>query len=1154
MFDLQHFSERPQSARTCQRHQRVERVLPLLKAVMADNAVYVDTRQGPARIWPPPGAEYVSPAARKQAQDGFKLLASAARTAREDAAWAHAERDAMYDQLMERRSRYQYSRKVEQRPQDDDVVWGHSRVRRRRGFEPPPLERGAWREWSERRRCVTVSRSWSNWDSAPHKRVTDLGTPHDHAHLHLVPVCSLPDEDDDPSFGLRLAVPSGLDGLRAAADAATTAAWENSARLAHDGQRAGAVLSGLLSSLTRVQPGGAPGVQARPWRHSGPGGEDNAADNSRAPHRRSLARRGPQREQRRNESSGPGVVPGLFMGAALGAVAVAIFTVLFNRRCVAAPTAPVIEPVVEAEAVASAATASAPAPAPVTNTPRLGGPGSRGPSPARERLAATASRTRTLASSASPMRERPTAVTPEPVLVAPRVEDILPPVVVAPPPPQQPAPVAPRSTGRDALSALRIRAAAEATKARQGSYVRQRTPRVSSNSTDGGQADRTPRASSENDFMLQARLAEAELKRQADTAAAATAARKLAEDQARARLGSIMNGSGQSSSGRFSAMSSHHAGEILLRVFHAMAPGQRWAALEMMTPAQGAAVVERMSVDECVDTLVHLAPPAAEAVLAAMASTTKASQVSDLLVQRLADAAKTTVAPPAEEARLTHMPVLPTRHAGGYTVPEPLPLTPLRAAALVVEDPEDAVPVPSSAASSRAPSPTPVPVPVPVNTAAKAEAQKVEQSMPVGKPISLAAVTRAAEESRARAKALAAVKATKVASAGVSVARAKVTAAPVAAATVSRPIPSTPVMASASPRASGHDAQDAAPATLETRGSGSGGGPPPTVGSPTRTSPFSASGSIRRRSSGPSAPPALPAILPPFSAELASSNPRVAAAVLSAMRPSAAAQSLAMIAQDSAGTVLSYMALENAAPVLRALQPQLAADVLSGRTARAQAVALEAMGAPDAARVLAVLAAQESQRASALLAEVSEGACRSMLEALPASALTDVVAHLFVSDEMPAPAAAGSSRAPSRADSGSYDLETATAAAAAEHADIAAVLAKTRADADHAASLAADAARLATQQRDASLLAAARVRAAKTAAEDEEARLAAEQEIINARKQALMPFKKAEDANANADSSAENGSGASSDAATGSGRSWLRERMRRQFSSTAQSE
>ena len=156
MFNLKPFRERAKSAVHVPTSSACGALVGPARTVMADNVVYVDTRQGPARIWPPPGAEYVSPAARKQAQDGFKLLASAARTAREDAAWAHAEREAMYDQLMERRSRYQYSRRVEQRQRTDDMVWGHSRERRRRGFEPPPLERGAWREWSERRRCVTL--------------------------------------------------------------------------------------------------------------------------------------------------------------------------------------------------------------------------------------------------------------------------------------------------------------------------------------------------------------------------------------------------------------------------------------------------------------------------------------------------------------------------------------------------------------------------------------------------------------------------------------------------------------------------------------------------------------------------------------------------------------------------------------------------------------------------------------------------------------------------------------------------------------------------------------------------------------------------------------------------------------------------------------
>ena len=1076
----------------------------------------------------------------------------------------------------------------------------------RHGFEPPPLERGAWREWSERARCELGSRGGLQLG----KRVLLLKPPQSQLTRRVTFLLShsLPD-DDEISDGLRgLALPSALDSLRRAADAATRAALEGGARLASDGQHAGSVLSTMLEALTQPSQEGPPRLQARPWRHEGERGEPP----SRPLHRRSLLRNGPQ-EARSQERRPGGVVPGVLLGAALGAVAVAVFTVLFNRNKRAAPASqPAAKPV---EAEAAPAPVAVPAPTPV-RTPSAAG--SRGPSPARQRLAAAAAEkastlARPRAVTPSPAPERPVVaadpvvvVTPPPpveppavappppppplveppaveppppvvaeVLVAPRVEDLvesiapvvpeppvevqIPAIVVVPPPPPVPvpepepakeapaeAPAPRRSTGRDVLSALRIRAAAEATQQRNAILARSGvSPRVSSSSASAA----SPRG--DKDYVLEARLAEAELKRQADIAVAAAEARRMAEEHARARLAMLASpaqGTAPPALPSLAPLSSHeHAAEILLRVFHSMAPSQRWAALEMMTPAQGAATMDSMDVAECADSLQHVAPASADALLRALQPQSKAAAVAQLLEQRRMAALSAPIAAPP-----THMPLLPVRrerpqpkhsasgvhfstasvspvvtpsHVGVRTsAPEPLPLSPLNVATVDAEDPEDVVPVPS-APTSRAPSPTPMqpvapPPPPPQETAAPKPAPMVRPTV-----ASLAAATKAAQESNARAKALAAVRATKAAAVGE---RPRGTAAGGATASASRPIPSTPVM-SASPRSSDEATNSAAafaPA-VEVPEPSPGAAPltSPVRLAPARRSALGDSSFGLRRSSGSAAPassPAAPmqAILPPFTVELCLQNPRVAAAALAAMRPGGAASAVSVVPPDTAGVVMSYMPLETAALVLRVMQPRAAADVLAGRTMRAQAVALEAMGATDAARVLdAIVTTDSAQRASSILAEVSDAACRSILEALPTAALTEVVAAL----PMPgAGSAAGgsnhSSRAPSPSPGQPFDFAAAAATAKADQAASAAVLAMLKVDADAASSLAADAARL------------------KAA---EQQRLAAEQEIIAARQQALADQKRAEEQAAAAL--------ANSETAPSAGRSLIRERMKKQF-------
>jgi hypothetical protein len=102
-------------------------------------SVWVDNADGSrSQVWPPPSGGASSGASRDAAR-GLSLIARAARTAREEAEAAEAAR--------QRRQREAYQREAYSR----EVYQDRSRSR---AWEPPPLERGAWRRWTERVRCA----------------------------------------------------------------------------------------------------------------------------------------------------------------------------------------------------------------------------------------------------------------------------------------------------------------------------------------------------------------------------------------------------------------------------------------------------------------------------------------------------------------------------------------------------------------------------------------------------------------------------------------------------------------------------------------------------------------------------------------------------------------------------------------------------------------------------------------------------------------------------------------------------------------------------------------------------------------------------------------------------------------------------------------
>jgi hypothetical protein len=150
--------------------------------------LYLDTPNGPTRIWPPPDGGYVSRDASEDAQEGLALLARAARTAREDAAERSRllmEREAMYERALDQRRRRRGEDEWETRSsvRSSRGTWHTAR----HGFEPPPLERGAWRDWSERVRCGLGSPVGRQLGDTPVARARLIVVP-THTSRHLPPL------------------------------------------------------------------------------------------------------------------------------------------------------------------------------------------------------------------------------------------------------------------------------------------------------------------------------------------------------------------------------------------------------------------------------------------------------------------------------------------------------------------------------------------------------------------------------------------------------------------------------------------------------------------------------------------------------------------------------------------------------------------------------------------------------------------------------------------------------------------------------------------------------------------------------------------------------------------------------------------------------
>jgi hypothetical protein len=102
-----------------------------------------DGQGGRARVWPPPSEAALNEDVQQDAARGLALLSRASMIAREDAASRDVEAQAA-----RRVARSQQQGGAQRQTRRDEREQG------RRAHGPPPMEREAWRQWTEEVGCV----------------------------------------------------------------------------------------------------------------------------------------------------------------------------------------------------------------------------------------------------------------------------------------------------------------------------------------------------------------------------------------------------------------------------------------------------------------------------------------------------------------------------------------------------------------------------------------------------------------------------------------------------------------------------------------------------------------------------------------------------------------------------------------------------------------------------------------------------------------------------------------------------------------------------------------------------------------------------------------------------------------------------------------